>query len=138
MNDIATNIHVRFETLLTAGAICEQLMHITSPIVTIFSALVRTASPSCACRHLEKYILNRKVAIAYLDLSARRPRILVGEVTACGSQSPSSEPKKKVRSVMRTTSLSCHSQNEVFRSYRKSQATLNSPSIALWPDGRKL
>jgi hypothetical protein len=40
LNNIATNIHVRAEKLLTVHEICDQLMHITSPILTTFSGLV--------------------------------------------------------------------------------------------------
>jgi hypothetical protein len=139
LNNIATNIHTRAETLLTGGAICEQLMHITSPMLTTFSALVRTAPPSCACRRLETDILGREVGIACLGLSARRPRILVGEVAAWDILSPSSVLKKKTRSGTRTTSFSRHSQNEPFCPYRKSQAIgFGQLSNSPLPEGRKL
>jgi hypothetical protein len=58
------------------------------------------APPSCARRHLEKDTLDRKVAMACLGRSARRPRMLVGEVAAWSSLSPSSEMKKgEIRGV---------------------------------------
>jgi hypothetical protein len=37
---IATNIHVHVQTLMTVREICEQLMHVTSPILTAFLALI--------------------------------------------------------------------------------------------------
>jgi hypothetical protein len=58
LNNIATNIRSRAKTLLTVGEIYEQLMHIASPMLTVFSALVSMAPPFCACRHLEKDILT--------------------------------------------------------------------------------
>jgi hypothetical protein len=83
---------------------------ISSRMLTTFSAVVRTALPSWACRHLEKHILTigRKVAIACLGLSAHRPRILVGEVAAWSSLSLSSQPKKKVKPAMYHFPLAVH------------------------------
>jgi hypothetical protein len=40
LNNIATNIHVRAQTLLTVCEICEQLMHVTWPILTTFLSLI--------------------------------------------------------------------------------------------------
>jgi hypothetical protein len=40
LNNIATDIHVRGQTLLTVGETCEPLMHVTSPILATFLALI--------------------------------------------------------------------------------------------------
>jgi hypothetical protein len=39
MHNVAADIHVRSQTLLTAGETCEQLMHVISPILTTFLAV---------------------------------------------------------------------------------------------------
>jgi hypothetical protein len=40
LNDTATDIHAGAETSLTAGKVCEQLMHVTSPMLATFWAMV--------------------------------------------------------------------------------------------------
>jgi hypothetical protein len=68
------------------------------------------APPSCGCKHFEKDILDRQVSRSHLVLSARRLRILVGEVPAWGSLTPSSRTKKKCNSAVATAPWTDHEQ----------------------------